>query len=86
MHNTYTVDTTRRLVTSTGPSVKTWGHRLLTGTVNLYLKGSQMPTVPLLCGTYRLSQFEPYAVLHGIKKKTWLLIDRAAPDDSNVNK
>jgi len=40
IYNTCTVDTIRWLVTSTGPSVKIWGYRLLRGTVNTYLKGS----------------------------------------------
>jgi hypothetical protein len=43
-----------------------------------------MSTVPPLCGTYRVSQFEQYVALHGIKEKTCLLIDIVTPDDLNV--
>ena len=48
-----------------------------------------MSTVPLLCGTSRLTQHKteltnrPDVVLHG--KKTCLLIDIAIPDESNFN-
>jgi hypothetical protein len=59
--------------------------------MNIYLKGSLMSTVPLLCGTYQLSQIEqslinrPDIVLDDRKEETCLLIGIAIPDDSNVN-
>jgi hypothetical protein len=40
--------------------VNTWGYRLLTGTVNIYLRRSEMSTVPLLCGMYLLSLIKQY--------------------------
>jgi hypothetical protein len=57
--NTLT-DTIRWLLAPTGRYLNMWGYRVLTGTTNTYLKGSSMSTVPLLCGTYRLSQIEQY--------------------------
>ena len=37
------------------------GNRLLRGSVNIYLKWSVMSTVPLLRGTYPLSQEEQFS-------------------------
>jgi len=42
-------DTIRWLVTSIGRHINVWDYRLLTGTMNIYLKGSYL-SIPLLCG------------------------------------
>jgi hypothetical protein len=39
-HMNTLIDTTRWLITPTGPYANMWGYRLLTCTVNIYLKGS----------------------------------------------
>jgi hypothetical protein len=48
-----------------------------------------MSKVPLLCGTYRLSQIEQFQqtdiVLHDKEENNFLLIDIVIPDDSNIN-
>ena len=54
------VDTIRWLVTSTERYVNIWGYTLLTSTMNIYLTVSWMSAVPVLCGTYRLSQMVHY--------------------------
>jgi hypothetical protein len=44
-----------------------------------------MSKVPLLCGTYQLSQIEKHKHTDRVLHDTSLLIDIATPDDSNVN-
>jgi len=59
--------------------------------MKIYLKGSYMSSVPLVCGTYQLLQIEQYWQTNPIqccmikKEKTHLLIDTVIPDDSNIN-
>jgi hypothetical protein len=89
-HLTVLIDKIRWLVTSNGLYVNIWGYRLMKSINEIYLKVTNVSVTNIMWDVLVITDRTILAnwsdiVLHDKKERTCLLIDRAIPDNSNIN-